>query len=138
MCARARLLFPMTPDVVPPVSDLIPMVRDPVLATAFGYPRAGDPMEKATIPLPIALRPSISIAVWRLVFDTGRRRGHIAYDVGPRRSEPEREQRAGNYQCPQRGLLQRLHVGQPFGLAWPSRYVKEPLIDDRTIVPLST
>src|ERR1700677_3566936 len=115
----------MTPDVVPLVSDLIPMVGDPVLATAFRNPGAGHPVEKTTIPLPVPRRPSISIALWRPVFYAGRRRRYIAYDVDPGRSEPGREQRTGNYQCHQRGLLRRLHNWQPFGLAWPSRYVKK-------------
>src|SRR5271165_1800894 len=110
------LLLPMPPNVVPLVSDRIPMVRDPVLAAAFEDPRAGVPLEKTAIPFPKARRPNVPIAMWRLVFDTGRRRGHVADDVGSRGRKPRREQRAGNKQCRQQGHLHFLHIEQPLSL----------------------
>jgi hypothetical protein len=58
-----RLPLPMTRDVVPLVLNRIPSIRDPVLATAFGYPGAGVPFKETPIPLPIARCPNISIAV---------------------------------------------------------------------------
>jgi hypothetical protein len=87
------------------------MVRNPMLISAFEYPRARYPMEKATIPFPITRCPRISIAVPGLVFDTRRRRRRIPYDVSTRRNKPGREQRGGNSQCRQAGTLQRFHSG---------------------------
>src|SRR5271156_1337876 len=100
----------MTAHVVPLISDRVPMVRNPVLVSAFEYPCAGYPMEKATIPFPITRCPSISIAVGWFVFDTRRRRRRIAEDVA-RPNKPGGEQRGGNQQCRQGGILQRFHSG---------------------------
>src|SRR5580700_9797798 len=100
----------MAAHVVPLISDRVPMVRNPMLVSPLEYPRARYPMEKATIPLPIARCPGISITVRRLVFDTRRGRRRIAQDVA-RQNKLRGEQGGGNNQCRPGGILQRLHGG---------------------------
>ena len=101
----------MTAHVVPLISARVPMVRNPMLISVFGYPSARDPMEKATIPFPITRCPRVSIAVPGLVFDTRRGRRRIAYDVGTRRNKAGRKQHGGDSQRRQGRALQRFHNG---------------------------
>jgi hypothetical protein len=89
---KERLTLPMTRDVMPLLSDLVPMIGGPV-TSSFADPGAGYPMEETPGPFPIARRPRIAIAMRRLMFDARRRWRDITDDLrsaGRRRGQEQR------------------------------------------------
>src|SRR4029077_14524334 len=103
----------MTEGVMPLASNRVPMTRIPMIPVALVHRGTRYPLEKATIPFPVAERPSVSVAM-RHVFDTGRWRGRIDYALGPRRREPRRQERTGDDDYQQGGFLQCLLSWQPW------------------------